>query len=245
MTAQRIKLGVNIDHIATLRQARHTPYPDLMAAMRLIEDAGADTITLHLREDRRHIQDADVHDVRRLTRCGMNLEMAATDAMVAIAIQVRPDECCIVPERREELTTEGGLDVIGQEARLREVCAELGRAGIRVSLFIEPDVAALDAARRIGAPVVELHTGAYANATTPTQVAERLAAIRQAVEHGSGSGLVVNAGHGLDYDNVQAVAALPAVHELNIGHSIVSRAVFVGIAAAVSEMRACIDATRA
>ena len=239
----RLLLGVNIDHIATLRQARGTRYPDLVEAVGIVEAAGADSITLHLREDRRHIQDADVFVLRERITTAMNLEMAATEEMVAIALRVRPEECCLVPERREELTTEGGLDVIGQEERLKSVCARLGEAGIRVALFIEPQPAHLDAAVRIGAPVVELHTGAYANAETGLR-RHLLDGLRVAAAHGHAAGLVVNAGHGLDYDNVGAMAAIPELHTLNIGHSIVCRAVIAGLAAAVAEMRMRLDAGR-
>jgi pyridoxine 5-phosphate synthase len=240
-----LRLGVNIDHIATIRQARGTPYPDLEEAVRLVEAAGADIITLHLREDRRHIQDRDVEVLRDRIRTGMNLEMAATPDMQAVALRVRPEACCIVPERREELTTEGGLHVLGEETRLQTFCVPLVDAGIEVSLFVEPEPAHLDAARRIGAPVVELHTGAYANAAPGVARDAELARIRSAAAHGRELGLVINAGHGLDYDNVGPVAAIPVLHELNIGHSIVARAIFSGIAAAVRDMRAAMDAARA
>ncbi|MFP4684224.1 MAG: pyridoxine 5'-phosphate synthase [Ectothiorhodospira sp.] len=239
-----LRLGVNIDHLATIRQARGTPYPDLREAVRRVEAAGADGITLHLREDRRHIQDADVRGLRPLLRTAMNLEMAPTAEMHAIALEVRPEACCLVPERREELTTEGGLDVLGNEARLKAYCAELVRAGIQVSLFVEPETTHLDAALRIGAPVVELHTGAYANAADPQARAALLEQIRIAARYGHARGLVVNAGHGLDYDNVGPVAAIPELHELNIGHAIVARALFDGIGPAVAEMRARMDAAR-
>jgi len=232
-----MKLGVNIDHVATIRQARGTAYPDLMQAIREAEAGGADAITMHLREDRRHIQDADVFAAREILTTRLNLEMAATDEMVGIAGQVRPEECCLVPERREELTTEGGLDVIGQRARLTEVCAALAAIGARVSLFIEPEPAHLDVAREIGAPVVELHTGAYANERGAAQARE-LERIRAAVAHGTAIGLQVNAGHGLDYDNTPAVAAMQDIVELNIGHAIVARALFVGLRQAVAEMKA-------
>lgn len=240
-----LRLGVNIDHIATIRQARGTPYPDLVEAVRRVEAAGADIITLHLREDRRHIQDRDVEVLRERIRTGMNLEMAATGQMQTIALRVRPDACCIVPERREELTTEGGLQVLGAEARLRAFCAPLVDAGIEVSLFVEPERDHLDAAARIGAPVVELHTGAYANAAPGAARDAELARIRAAAAHGRDAGLVVNAGHGLDYDNVGPVAAVPELHELNIGHAIVARAIFSGIEEAVRAMRAAMDDARA
>ncbi|MCG5512652.1 pyridoxine 5'-phosphate synthase [Ectothiorhodospira shaposhnikovii] len=240
-----LRLGVNIDHIATIRQQRHTVYPDLAQAVGLIEDAGADIITLHLREDRRHIQDADVRGLRGVIRTAMNLEMAATEEMHAIALEVRPRACCLVPERRQELTTEGGLDVLTHEARLRDYCAGLVEAGIEVSLFVEPEPAHLDAAARIGAPVVELHTGAYASATDPVGREALLARIRRAAAHGQSIGLTVNAGHGLDYDNVGAIAAIPQLHELNIGHAIIARALFCGIREAVVQMRTAMDAGRA
>lgn len=236
-----MKLGVNIDHIATIRQARGTPYPDLLAAVRDIEAAGADAITLHLREDRRHIQDADVFAVREHLTTRMNLEMAATDEMLAIAGRVRPEDCCLVPERREELTTEGGLDVLGQRARLSEVCAALGELGIRVSLFIEPDPRQIEAVVEVGAPVIEIHTGTYANAAAGPAREQELAKIESAARFAHGLGLQVNAGHGLDYENTSAITRIPVIEELNIGHAIVARALFVGIRSAVAEMRALID----
>ncbi|SEP99414.1 pyridoxine 5-phosphate synthase [Ectothiorhodospira magna] len=239
-----LRLGVNIDHIATIRQQRHTVYPDLAQAVSLIEAAGADIITLHLREDRRHIQDADVHGLRDVIQTAMNLEMAATGEMHAMALAVRPQACCLVPERRQELTTEGGLDVLTHEARLQDYCAGLMEAGIQVSLFVEPELTHLDAAARIGAPVVELHTGAYASATDPARRAVLLERIRQAAAHGQAMGLTVNAGHGLDYNNVGAIAAIPQLHELNIGHAIVAQALFCGIHEAVVQMRTAMDAGR-
>ncbi len=235
-----IELGVNIDHAATIRQARFTPYPDLVKLVEIVEQAGADGITLHLREDRRHIQDADVHTLRRTITTKMNLEMAATDEMIAIAGEVRPDDVCVVPERREELTTEGGLDVIGHRAQIEKLCRELGDAGIRVSIFIEPDREQIAAAADCGAPVIELHTGAYANREGAEREAE-LARLRDAAEFALERGLVVNAGHGLDYDNVAPICALPGINELNIGHSIIARALFVGIGEAVKEMRALLQ----
>lgn len=236
-----MKLGVNIDHIATIRQARGTPYPNLLEAVREVEAAGADGITLHLREDRRHIQDADVEAVRATVTTRMNLEMAATDEMLSIALRTRPEDCCLVPERRAELTTEGGLDVCGQRGRLREFCAALAEGGVRVSLFIEPDIAQIEAAREVGAPVIELHTGTYANARGPQREAE-LRRIQEAARHAHAIGLQVNAGHGLDYENTRAIAAIGLIEELNIGHAIVARALFVGIRRAVEEMRALMDA---
>ncbi len=239
-----LRLGVNLDHIATIRQARHTSYPDLMQAVRLAEASGADSITLHLREDRRHIQDDDVFGIKpRLTR-PLNLEMAATRGMQAIALQLVPEACCIVPERREELTTEGGLDAAGQQVRLREFVQPLNDAGIEVSLFIEPDLRQLEAAVAIGAPVVELHTGAYANAHDGAERAKLAEVLFAAARAGHEMGLVINAGHGLDYDNVRPIAAHPLFHELNIGHSIVARALFTGLPEAVSHMRSIMDATR-
>jgi len=239
-----LRLGVNLDHIATIRQARHTPYPDLMHAVRLAEASGADSITLHLREDRRHIQDDDVFGIKpRLTR-PLNLEMAATEGMQAIALRLVPEACCIVPERREELTTEGGLDAAGQQVRLREFVQPLTDAGIEVSLFIEPDLRQLEAAAAIGAPVVELHTGAYANARDGAERARLAESLFAAARAGHEMGLVINAGHGLDYDNVRPIASHPLFHELNIGHSIVARALFTGLPEAVSHMRSVMDAAR-
>ncbi|TSA21412.1 MAG: pyridoxine 5'-phosphate synthase [Betaproteobacteria bacterium] len=231
------KLGVNIDHVATLRQARGTTYPSPIDAALQAEAAGADLITLHLREDRRHIQDADVFTLRPLLKTRMNLEMAVTEEMIAIALQVRPQDVCLVPERRQELTTEGGLDVAGQLARMQDACARLAAAGIRVSLFIDADQRQLDAARAVGAPVVEIHTGRFAEATG-SAAEQELLRIQQAVAHGLSLGLQVNAGHGLHYENVLAIAAIPGVEELNIGHAIVGQAIFWGWARAVSEMKA-------
>jgi pyridoxine 5-phosphate synthase len=234
---REILLGVNIDHVATIRQARGTRYPEPVQAALVAEQAGADAITLHLREDRRHIQDRDVETLRDILQTRMNLEMAATDAMGAIARRIRPADCCLVPERREELTTEGGLDAAGSPARLTELCALLTEAGIRVSLFIDPDPIQIDAARDIGAPVVEIHTGRYADAASPGERTAELERIRTAVARGLSLGLQVNAGHGLDYHNVKAIAAIPGVRELNIGHAIVARAIFSGLGAAVRDMK--------
>jgi len=231
-----IYLGVNIDHVATLRQARGTPYPRLADAVIIAERAGADSITVHLREDRRHIQDADLPAIAEVMQTHMNLELAVTDEMLGIACEFAPSDCCLVPERREELTTEGGLDVAGQIVRVREACTRLADAGIRVSLFIDPDEAQLEAAVAYGAPVVELHTGAYAEAQGERRAAE-LQRIIAAAAFGDGLGLVINAGHGLNYDNVGEIAVIPQIVELNIGHGIVSRAVFDGLAVAVSEMK--------
>jgi pyridoxine 5-phosphate synthase len=238
-------LGVNIDHVATLRQARHTPYPAPVEAAFEALDGGADFITVHLREDRRHIQDADVWALRERLPCRLNLEMAVTDEMIGIAARLRPSDCCLVPERRAELTTEGGLDVAGQERRIGEAVAQLAAAGVQVSLFIDPEPQQLDAARRSGAPLVELHTGRYAEtADAAAQVAE-LGRIRAAVAHGRGLGLTVNAGHGLNLTNVAPIAALPGIAELNIGHALVARALFVGLREAVAEMRDAIAKARA
>ena len=240
-----IKLGVNIDHVATLRQARGTAYPSPVQAALMAETAGADSITLHLREDRRHILDADVHILRQCLQTRMNLEMAVTEEMIAIALAVKPQDVCLVPERRQELTTEGGLDVAGQLDRVRDACQRLGAAGIRVSLFIDADFAQLDAAHAAGAPVVEIHTGHYADAATDDARIAEFERIRMAVAYGRSLGLTVNAGHGLTYHNVQPIAALPGIHELNIGHAIVAQALFVGWKEAVSEMkRLMVDAAR-
>lgn len=232
-----IKLGVNIDHIATLRQARGTRYPDPVQAAIEAEQAGADAITLHLREDRRHIQERDVETIKAVLQTRMNLEMAVTDEMVGYALRVRPEECCLVPERRQELTTEGGLDVTAHARRIRDACARLADVGVRVSLFIDADPAQLEAAAGSGAPVIELHTGRYADAPTPGERGTELGRIELAVQQGLGLGLQVNAGHGLNYHNVQAIAAIPGIADLNIGHAIVARAVFTGLREAVQEMK--------
>jgi pyridoxine 5-phosphate synthase len=232
-----IRLGVNIDHVATLRQARGTQYPSPVQAALMAENAGADSITLHLREDRRHIQDADVYILRHILHTRMNLEMAITDEMLDIAREILPPDACLVPERREELTTEGGLDVAGQFEKARAACEILGEAGIRVSLFIDPEIHQLEAAKSAGAPVVEIHTGRFADAENEVEAARELARIRTAVEKGRALGLAINAGHGLHYHNVQAVAAIPGVEELNIGHAIVARAIFSGWENAVREMK--------
>ena len=240
-----IKLGVNIDHVATLRQVRRTPYPDLLAAAQAAERGGADGITVHLREDRRHIQDEDVRRLRELVHIKLNLEMAATDEMIGIACKLRPEMAMLVPEGRHEITTEGGLDVAGQEAKLKAAVARLTDAGIVTSVFIDALPAQIDASARIGARVCEIHTGPYAHAfhakgrdpEGPAVVAE-LAKIRAAGEAVLGRGMRFNAGHALNYFNVQAVAALPGVRELHIGHAIVSRAVFVGLREAVRQMKA-------
>ena len=239
-----IRLGVNIDHIATLRQQRGTRYPSPVQAALLAESAGADLITLHLREDRRHIQDADVHILRGLLQTRMNLEMAITDEMLAVAVKVRPQDACLVPERRQELTTEGGLDVVTHFEQVKHACRVLADAGVRVSLFIDADARQLQAAVEAGAPVVEIHTGRFADAETEDTAAHELERIRVAVAAGNALGLRVNAGHGLHYHNVQAVAALPGIEELNIGHAIVSHALFVGWENAVREMKRLLLGTR-
>ncbi len=240
-----ILLGVNIDHVATLRQARRTRYPDPVHAALVAEQAGADAITLHLREDRRHIQERDVALLREVLLTRMNLEMAVTEEMLAVAERYRPEDCCLVPERREELTTEGGLDVAGQRARIREACARLAAAGVRVSLFIDADPRQVEAAAEVGAPVIEIHTGHYAEARTREARARELARVAEAVRLGREAGLQVNAGHGLSYENVKPVAALPGIAELNIGHAIVARAVFSGLAEAVREMKRLMREARA
>ncbi|HLT13381.1 MAG TPA: pyridoxine 5'-phosphate synthase [Marinobacter sp.] len=241
----RVLLGVNIDHVATLRQARGTRYPDPVQAALVAEEAGADGITIHPREDRRHIQDRDVLLLKETLQTKMNLEMAVTDAMLAFAEQVRPACVCLVPEKREELTTEGGLDVDGQEERVARACERLAKIGAEVSLFIDPDVAQIDAAVRCGAPVIELHTGEYAEAETPEQADAAFRILADAVSYARKKGLIVNAGHGLHYHNTERVAAIPGINELNIGHAIVARAVFTGLKEAVKDMRAILDRARA
>ena len=241
--SNKLYLGVNIDHVATLRQARGTSYPDPVKAAMIAEQAGADSITVHLREDRRHIQDSDLVALNAVMQTHMNLESAVTDEMLAIAIETSPQDCCLVPEKREELTTEGGLDVVGQPDKIREACTRLAEKDIRVSIFIDPEPRQLDAAVLAGAPVVELHTGAYADADAAAQPAE-LERIVRAAEYASSIGLIVNAGHGLHYENVKPVAAIPQIVELNIGHAIVSRAVFDGMAQAVADMKALMREAR-
>lgn len=231
-----IALGVNIDHVATLRQARRARYPDPLYAALLAEEAGADSITLHLREDRRHIQERDVIAMREALQTRMNLEMAVTEDMLRIAIEVKPQDACLVPESRQEVTTEGGLDVAGQRTRVRDAVAALAGAGIRVSLFIDPDQAQIEAARQAGAPVIELHTGAYADAIGGARGRE-FERLRQAAKAAASLGLTVNAGHGLNYHNVQPIAAIPEIIELNIGHSIIARSIIDGLAKAVRDMK--------
>ena len=233
-----IKLGVNIDHVATIRQARGTKYPSVVQAALRAEQAGADSITLHLREDRRHMQDADIFALRPLLQTKMNLEVAVTDEMIDIACQVKPQDVCLVPERREERTTEGGLDVVAHYDKVKAACAKLAGHGIRVSLFIGPDIAQIDAAKKMGAPVIELHTGTFSDAEKDLSRAQELSRIKQAVAHALKLGLVVNAGHGLHYHNVHEIAEIPGLEELNIGHAIVAHAIFVGWDEAVREMKA-------
>jgi pyridoxine 5-phosphate synthase len=232
-----IALGVNIDHVATIRQARRTRYPDPVYAALMAEQAGADSITLHLREDRRHIQDRDLRAMKDVLQTRMNLEVALTDEMLAIATEVMPRDVCLVPERREELTTEGGLDVVAQLERVRDAVALLTEAGIRVSLFVDPEPRQLEASVAAGAPVVELHTGRYADATDPRVQRAELERVREAARAGRALDLEVNAGHGLNFHNVQPVARIPEIIELNIGHAIIARAIFDGLSTAVIEMK--------
>ncbi|MFC3681022.1 pyridoxine 5'-phosphate synthase [Bacterioplanoides pacificum] len=238
---QRVLLGVNIDHVATLRQARGTRYPDPAQAAFLAEEAGADGITIHPREDRRHIQTRDVYVLAETLNTRMNLEMAVTEAMLALAEEVGPEAVCLVPEKREELTTEGGLDVVAHEAAITAACERLAAVNSEVSLFIDPDFAQIDATLRCGAPVIELHTGAYADAESDAEQQQELERIREAAAYAQQQGLIVNAGHGLHYHNVEAIAAIPGMNELNIGHAIVARAVFVGLKDAVKEMRELLE----
>lgn len=237
-------LGVNIDHVATLRQARGTTYPDPVNAALICEQAGAEGITLHLREDRRHIQDDDVRRMRPVLTTHMNLEMAVTDEMVAFAKEIQPHHVCFVPEKRQEVTTEGGLDVVGHFEDVKKATQELTAIGCDVSLFIDADIAQIDAAVACGAPTIEIHTGAYADAETPEAQKAELERIIKGAEYAASKGLVVNAGHGLNLDNVTPIAAIPQIHELNIGHSIIADAVFVGLAQAVQQMKAAIKAAR-
>lgn len=237
MSEHNILLGVNIDHVATLRQARHTEYPDPVRAAQLAEAAGADGITIHLREDRRHIQEHDVWRLKEALQTRMNLEMAATEEMVDFAIKVRPTYVCLVPERRQELTTEGGLDVIGHKEAIRAYCLRLKEAGIQVSLFIDPDKRQIDASLQCEAPLIELHTGQYAESKPGSEQDSYLKQLIDTAHYAAGLGLTVNAGHGLNYQNVQAVAAIPELYELNIGHGIVAEAVFIGFPEAVRQMK--------
>ncbi|MGA4636991.1 pyridoxine 5'-phosphate synthase [Pseudomonas solani] len=240
--ANRVLLGVNIDHVATLRQARGTRYPDPVKAALDAEEAGADGITVHLREDRRHIQERDVRVLKEVMQTRMNFEMGVTEEMLAFAEEIRPEHVCLVPETRQELTTEGGLDVAGQEVRIKAAVERLARLGSEVSLFIDADPAQIEASHRVGAPAIELHTGRYADAHTPEEAARELQRIREGVALGLKLGLVVNAGHGLHYHNVEPVAAIPGINELNIGHALVAHALFVGFKQAVVEMKELIQA---
>jgi pyridoxine 5-phosphate synthase len=237
VNTSQILLGVNIDHVATLRQARGTRYPDPVHAALQVEQAGADSITLHLREDRRHIQDRDVYLLKERMLTRMNLEMAVTDEMVAIARDVKPEDCCLVPEKREELTTEGGLDVIRYEAVISDACAKLADVGTKVSLFIDADIRQIDAAKRTGAPVIEIHTGHFADAIDKTEQNRLLDEIKIACEHAEKIGLQVNAGHGLNRQNVHEIAALPQLRELNIGHAIIADSIFMGLDKVICEYR--------
>lgn len=234
---QPVYLGVNVDHVATIREARGGIYPDPVHAALQAEIAGADGITMHLREDRRHIQDHDIERFAACTQTKLNFEMAATDEMISLALQVQPHDVCVVPESREELTTEGGLDVISHQNKLGECCKTLHDAGIFTSLFIDPDEAQIETAARIGAPVIELHTGRYADAKNDTERAAELASIVSAADYAFSLGLIVNAGHGLHFHNVQAIAEIESINELNIGHSLIARAMFSGLPAAVTEMK--------
>ncbi len=237
MKSNPILLGVNIDHVATLRQARLTRYPDPVEAVYAAENGGADGITVHLREDRRHIQERDISLIQAILLTRLNLEMAVTDAMIKYAEQIKPVHCCFVPEKREELTTEGGLDVVSQKAKIRDAVLHLQKKEIEVSLFIDPDPLQIEAAVFCKAPVIELHTGAYADAKTEHERQEELKRIIEAATLAEQAGLIVNAGHGLNYQNVQAIAAIRQINELNIGHGIVARAIFTGLEAAVREMK--------
>lgn len=244
-TGNNMELGVNVDHVATLRNARGTTYPDPIKAALLAEEAGADSITLHLREDRRHIKDADVEAMRPLLRTRMNLESAVTDEMIEFACRIKPQDVCLVPERREEVTTEGGLDVVKYFSQVSDAVTRLKSAGIRVSLFIDPDADQILAAGKAGATVIELHTGRYADATLADELQVELDRIRLGAQAGARQGLKVHAGHGLHYTNAQAIARIPEITELNIGHAIVAHAVFVGWQPAVREMKALLTIARA
>ncbi|MCK5190609.1 MAG: pyridoxine 5'-phosphate synthase [Methylococcales bacterium] len=244
MKKQNILLGVNIDHVATLRQARGTNYPDPIQAALIAEQAGADGITAHLREDRRHIQDRDIYLLQEMLHTRLNLEMAVTDEMIAIASNVKPAACCLVPEKRQELTTEGGLDVAANPERMKNACHTLAEAGIEVSLFIDPEFKQIDAAISAGAPVVELHTGCYADADNNQEQKDELSRIQQAAEYAYNAGLQVNAGHGLHFHNVEAICKLPQIVELNIGHSIIAQAVFFGLDKTVRDLKRVMRETR-
>ena len=239
-----ILLGVNIDHVATLRQARGTRYPDILQAALLAEQAGADGITAHLREDRRHIQDKDIYLLKQNIHTRLNFEMAVTNEMVEIACDVKPYACCLVPEKRAELTTEGGLNVVENLENLKRACARLADAEIEVSLFIDPDKSQIDAAVKIDVPVIELHTGAYAEAKNRIEQEKELARIQHAAHYAHSRGLQVNAGHGLNFHNVQAICKIPEIIELNIGHAIIAQAVFSGLGQTVCDLKALMEKTR-
>lgn len=237
MKNKSILLGVNIDHVATLRQARLTRYPDPIEAMYAAEAGGADGITIHLREDRRHINERDVELIKNTLLTRLNLEMAVTDSMLLFALKIKPEHCCLVPEKREELTTEGGLDVVSQEAKIQEMTHALSQAAIDVSLFIDPDYKQIEAAMRVGAKTIEIHTGAYADAKSKSDRDKELLRIVKAAQFANDAGLIVNAGHGLNYQNVEAIAMIPEINELNIGHGIIARALFTGLKQAVQDMK--------
>lgn len=241
--SQFIQLGVNIDHVATLRQVRGTRYPDPVEAACIAENAGADSITVHLREDRRHIQERDLHLLRSVLKTRMNLEMAASSEMLGIACDLQPEDCCLVPENRQEITTEGGLDVRAQWQTLQPVCSKLSSAGVRVALFIDPEQEQIDAAASLGVPVIELHTGRYADADGHIQ-AEELHRLRTATDYAAHQGLEVHAGHGLNYHNVKPIAAIEGINELNIGHAIISQALIIGLSTAVKDMKQLIREAR-
>lgn len=245
MTKQIILLGVNIDHVATLRQVRGTNYPDPVQAALVAEQAGADGITAHLREDRRHIQDRDIYLLKDMLHTRLNLEMAVTDEMISIAADVKPAACCLVPEKRSELTTEGGLDVAGNPERMLDSCQILTEAGIEVSLFIDPEFKQIDAAVKAGAPVIELHTGCYADAKSSHQQKQELERVKKAAAYAHGLGLQVNAGHGLHFHNVDAICRIPEIVELNIGHSIIAQAVFSGLEQTVRDLKGVMKDSRA
>jgi len=234
---KKILLGVNIDHVATLRQARHTRYPDPVEAVFAAENGGADGITVHLREDRRHIQERDVELIHQVAQTRLNLEMAVTDVMIGFALRIHPTYCCLVPEKRQELTTEGGLNVLADEKKIYDACQKLAAADIQVSLFIDPELEQIEAAIRCKVPLIELHTGCYAEAKSEGEMQRELERIKKSATFAKERGLIVNGGHGLNYQNVQAIAAIPEMHELNIGHGIVSRAIFMGLENAVREMK--------
>ena len=234
---QPIYLGVNIDHVATVRQARGSQYPEPVHAALVAEQAGADGITVHLREDRRHIQDRDVFLLRDTIQTRLNFEMGVTDEMLGIALKLKPEFCCLVPEKRQELTTEGGLDIVGQFSKIDDAVKTLAAENILVSLFIDADFKQIDAVAKAGAPFIEIHTGAYADATCPKIQRAELERIRAAAEYAASLGIIVNAGHGLHFHNVQAIAAIPQMYELNIGHALIARAIFTGLGPAVAEMK--------